>query len=310
MRPAQRDRRPCRRLRALSRARGRGRQPEQAASPRSDRYRARGRRSGRTRNGPIRSRIVALDPYGHVVGEAFAKQLADGWDIRPTIAVTRARLTVPELKPCGPPGADRGGWARGHRDRRGELHQGGDRAGVVAAGGGRALRRVRDRSPPPSVRADRRHVPGAGHALRSQGVPAADRRPDRLPVRRCRRARRSCAQGRVPRARRMQRLGRVRLGHLHLPAVSGARHRGVHRDRPGGRRRHHRVQPQGGQGARRGDQVPGLQRAQAAAGRRSGVGLLRAHRVRRRRAGRTLPGADAGRAPLAGRDGGSTASCR
>jgi GTP cyclohydrolase II len=43
-------------------------------------------------------RIVALDPYGHVVGEAFAKQLADGWDIRPTIAVTRARLTVPELK--------------------------------------------------------------------------------------------------------------------------------------------------------------------------------------------------------------------
>src|ERR687891_874014 len=42
-------------------------------------------------------RIVALDPYGHIVGEAFAKQLADGWDIRPTIAVTRARLTVPEL---------------------------------------------------------------------------------------------------------------------------------------------------------------------------------------------------------------------
>jgi GTP cyclohydrolase II len=43
-------------------------------------------------------RIVALDPYGHVVGEAFARQLAEGWDIRPTIAVTRARLTVPELK--------------------------------------------------------------------------------------------------------------------------------------------------------------------------------------------------------------------
>jgi GTP cyclohydrolase II len=43
-------------------------------------------------------RIVALDPYGHIVGEAFAKQLAEGWDIRPTIAVTRARLTVPELR--------------------------------------------------------------------------------------------------------------------------------------------------------------------------------------------------------------------
>ncbi|MEM7022236.1 MAG: GTP cyclohydrolase II [Pseudomonadota bacterium] len=44
------------------------------------------------------SRIVSLDPYGHVIGEAFAEQLARGWDIRPTIAVTKARLTVPELK--------------------------------------------------------------------------------------------------------------------------------------------------------------------------------------------------------------------
>ncbi len=44
------------------------------------------------------SRIVSLDPWGHVVGEAFAEQLAAGWDIRPTIAVTKARLTVPELK--------------------------------------------------------------------------------------------------------------------------------------------------------------------------------------------------------------------
>lgn len=43
-------------------------------------------------------KIVSLDPYGHIVGEAFASQLAEGWDIRPTIAVTRARLTVPELK--------------------------------------------------------------------------------------------------------------------------------------------------------------------------------------------------------------------
>jgi GTP cyclohydrolase II len=44
------------------------------------------------------ARIVSLDPYGHVVGEAFAEQLAAGFDIRPTIAVTKARLTVPELK--------------------------------------------------------------------------------------------------------------------------------------------------------------------------------------------------------------------
>jgi GTP cyclohydrolase II len=43
-------------------------------------------------------KIVSLDPWGHIVGEAFASQLAEGADIRPTIAVTRARLTVPELK--------------------------------------------------------------------------------------------------------------------------------------------------------------------------------------------------------------------
>lgn len=42
-------------------------------------------------------KIVSLDPYGHKVGEAFADELADGADIRPTIAVTKARLTVPEL---------------------------------------------------------------------------------------------------------------------------------------------------------------------------------------------------------------------
>jgi GTP cyclohydrolase II len=43
-------------------------------------------------------RIVSLDPFGHRVGEDFADLLAEGWDIRPTIAVTKARLTVPELK--------------------------------------------------------------------------------------------------------------------------------------------------------------------------------------------------------------------
>ncbi|MGI9491005.1 MAG: GTP cyclohydrolase II, partial [Geminicoccaceae bacterium] len=43
------------------------------------------------------TRIVSLDPYGHLVGEAFAGLLAEGIDIRPTIAITKARLTVPEL---------------------------------------------------------------------------------------------------------------------------------------------------------------------------------------------------------------------
>ena len=43
-------------------------------------------------------KIVSIDPYGHQVSEAFADYLAEGLDIRPTIAVTRARLTVPELQ--------------------------------------------------------------------------------------------------------------------------------------------------------------------------------------------------------------------
>ncbi len=43
-------------------------------------------------------KIVSLDPFGHLAGEVFKDLVADGWDIRPTIAVTRARLTLPEMK--------------------------------------------------------------------------------------------------------------------------------------------------------------------------------------------------------------------
>lgn len=43
-------------------------------------------------------RIVSLDPFGHMVSEAFAEDIAAGLDIRPTIAVTKAHLTVPEVQ--------------------------------------------------------------------------------------------------------------------------------------------------------------------------------------------------------------------
>jgi len=43
-------------------------------------------------------RIVSIDPWGHMVPEVFARDLAEGVDIRPSIAITKARLTVPELK--------------------------------------------------------------------------------------------------------------------------------------------------------------------------------------------------------------------
>src|ERR1700744_2478367 len=43
-------------------------------------------------------RIVSLDPWGHLVAENFASEIAEGIDIRPSIAITRARLDLPELK--------------------------------------------------------------------------------------------------------------------------------------------------------------------------------------------------------------------
>ena len=43
-------------------------------------------------------KIVSLDPFGAVVSEAFAKYFAEGYDIRPTIAVTKAHIKLPELE--------------------------------------------------------------------------------------------------------------------------------------------------------------------------------------------------------------------
>ena len=42
-------------------------------------------------------RIVSLDPWGHRATEVFAKEAAEGVDIRPTIAITKARLNMPEV---------------------------------------------------------------------------------------------------------------------------------------------------------------------------------------------------------------------
>lgn len=42
-------------------------------------------------------KIVSLDPWGATVGEVFATELAAGYDIRPTIAVTKAHVILPEV---------------------------------------------------------------------------------------------------------------------------------------------------------------------------------------------------------------------
>lgn len=43
-------------------------------------------------------KIVSLDPYGHLVSECFGELLKQGWDIRPTIAVTKAHINMPEFR--------------------------------------------------------------------------------------------------------------------------------------------------------------------------------------------------------------------
>jgi GTP cyclohydrolase II len=42
--------------------------------------------------------IVSLDPWGHRVAEDFSAEIESGLDIRPTIAITKARLTLPEVR--------------------------------------------------------------------------------------------------------------------------------------------------------------------------------------------------------------------
>ena len=43
-------------------------------------------------------KIVSLDPWGHRVAEVFKDEIAAGLDIRPTIAITKARISFPEIR--------------------------------------------------------------------------------------------------------------------------------------------------------------------------------------------------------------------
>lgn len=43
------------------------------------------------------SRIVSMDPWGADVGEVYADLIAEGINIQPTIAITRAHITMPEI---------------------------------------------------------------------------------------------------------------------------------------------------------------------------------------------------------------------
>jgi GTP cyclohydrolase II len=43
-------------------------------------------------------RIVSIDPFGHMVGDAFVELLSQGYNIQPTIAVTTAHIDLPEIR--------------------------------------------------------------------------------------------------------------------------------------------------------------------------------------------------------------------
>jgi GTP cyclohydrolase II len=45
-----------------------------------------------------RDKIVSIDPWGAVVADVYAEYMAEGYDIRPTIAVTKAHVHLPEIK--------------------------------------------------------------------------------------------------------------------------------------------------------------------------------------------------------------------
>ncbi|PYH88066.1 aldolase [Aspergillus ellipticus CBS 707.79] len=44
-----------------------------------------------------KTKIVSMDPWGHDIVNQFQDQLAAGWDIRPTMAITRANMKVAEI---------------------------------------------------------------------------------------------------------------------------------------------------------------------------------------------------------------------
>ncbi len=43
-------------------------------------------------------KIATIDPFGHLVSEVFEEYLKKGFDIRPTIAITKAHVDLLELK--------------------------------------------------------------------------------------------------------------------------------------------------------------------------------------------------------------------
>ena len=129
-------------------------------------------------------RIVSMDPCGAVVADVSRRSSPTATTSARRSRSPRRTSTCPRCASAIAAGPARGRRPHPARQRLGDRHQGGDRAGVVAARRRGALQVQRDRPAPRAVRGDGRHVPRARHARRPRGVPAADRRADGLRVRR------------------------------------------------------------------------------------------------------------------------------
>ena len=252
-------------------------------------------------------KIVTLDPWGHRVASDFACEIAAGLVIKPSIAVASGRLNMAEIVQARAAGRlaadgrilDSQGGAQRHQDRH--------RARLVPSWPRPPARTRRDGYAPGAGRPVRRHVSRTRRAPGPETLPAADGRRQRLSHRRSAKARQSCDDDRLPHPRRVQRLGRLRLGSLHLPLLSRLWRRRLRPHRAGRRAGHHRLQPQRGPGAWRGGEIPRLQCTPARRRGRHGGPVFRAYRSRRRRPGSAAAASDGRRAALAWRDAASTA---
>ena len=162
----QRDRHAQRQLRDLSRAGDRGGRRSIPITARISPTPSRCRASGRFPSWHDPEKIVSLDPWGHIVAEAFARSCRRAATSGRPSPSPRAHINMPEL-------ARRDREAGGSRPD-GEVLHAERRRGVVTKaaiepvwylpGHRQALRRRRDGPAPHAVRADRRHVPRARHA--------------------------------------------------------------------------------------------------------------------------------------------------
>ena len=244
-------------------------------------------------------RIVSLDPWGHLVAEAFKTEIAEGLDVRPTIAVTRARLDLVEMRD-----AIRAGRLKADGKH---VHDNGSVSVVkVAIDPVWYLPGVAER-----FGSSEKHLRRALFEQTAGMFPELVTRPDMhvfLPP-----------IGGItvylfgdveklanPRTKITCRVHDECNGSdVFGSDICTCRPYLIH-----GIEECARAAQAGGLGvivynrkegprAGRGDQVPGLQRPQAPGGRRLGLHLFRAHRMRRRRAGRALPATDARPDPLA-----------